>query len=125
MISRPGTWPEGPIGLVPMLLLPATSTARRSLLSSQAPSAVAMAFSMIVEMTSLTPRRTLSSPAIAAHPAPTSTATKMISAMCSGAGRVTAPPTAAAVSAARRYWPSTPMLKRFILNPIATASADR
>jgi len=29
-----------------------------------------------------------------------------------------------AISAANRYWPSTPMLKRFILNPTATAVAD-
>ena len=86
---------------------------------------MAIAFSMIVEITSLTPRVTLSTPAIAAQSAPTSTATTTMSAMCSGAGSTTAPPTAAAISAASRYWPSTPMLNRFIRNPIATATADR
>ena len=40
------------------------------------------------------------------------------------AGNVTAAPAAAASTAAIRYWPLTPMLNRFILNPIATASAD-
>ena len=86
---------------------------------------VAMKFSMIVEMTSLTPRVTLSRPAMPAHMAPTNMATAMTRPMCSGAGRTTAPPTAAASIAASRYWPSTPMLNRFILKPIATATADR
>ncbi len=86
---------------------------------------VAMKFSMIVEMTSLTPRVTLSRPAIPAQKAPTAMATTTISATWSGGGSVTAPPTAAASIAARRYWPSTPMLNRFILNPMATAIADR
>ena len=83
-----------------------------------------MKFSMIVEMTSLTPRVTLRSAAIAAHRPPTMTATRMIT-TCSAAGSAHAPPAAAASIAARRYWPSTPMLNRFIRNPIATASADR
>ena len=34
-------------------------------------------------------------------------------------------PTTAAVNAASRYWPSTPMLNRFIRKPMATARADR
>jgi len=38
---------------------------------------------------------------------------------------VTAAPTTAATTAAIRYWPSTPMLNRFIRNPIATATAAR
>ncbi len=86
---------------------------------------VAMKFSMIVEMTSLTPRVTLSRPAIPAQNAPTSIATARIRPTCSTGGRATAPPTAAASIAARRYWPSTPMLNRFILKPMATAMADR
>ena len=45
--------------------------------------------------------------------------------MCSRPGRSTAPPTAAATNAARRYWPSTPMLNRFIRKPMATASAGQ
>ena len=36
-----------------------------------------------------------------------------------------APATAADSMAANRYWPSTPMLNRFILKPMATATADR
>ena len=31
------------------------------------------------------------------------------------------PPTCAATNAASRYWPSTPMLNRFMRNPIAAA----
>jgi hypothetical protein len=84
-----------------------------------------MKFSMIVEMTSLTPRVTLSTAAIPAHIAPTSTAVSSVTNTCSGAGNETAPPTAAANSAASRYCPSTPMLNRFIRKPIATATADR
>ena len=106
-----------------MLLLPATGTA--TLRRKKATRPVAMAFSMIVEMTSLTPRVALSRPARPAHMPPTSTATRTITSWCSPVGSVTAPPTQAAVIAARRYWPSTPMLNRFIRNPIATASADR
>ncbi len=80
---------------------------------------------MIVEMTSLTPRVTLSSPAMPAHIAPTVIATRMVSPMCSGAGSATLPAKAAARIAASRYCPSTPMLNRFIRKPIATAIADR
>lgn len=87
--------------------------------------AVAMAFSMIVETTSLTPRVTLRTPAIPAHIAPTIIAVRMISGIWRAPGRVSAPPTAAAKKAARRYWPSTPMLKRFIRKPTATARPAR
>ncbi len=121
----PGTRPDSGIGLVPMLLLPAIGSASRSALSSHATMPVAIVLSMIVEMTSLTPRVTLRIAAIPAHIAPTSIATRMISPTCSGAGRDTAPPTAAASIAASRYCPSTPMLNRFIRKPMATAIADR
>ena len=77
---------------------------------------------MIVEITSLTPRVTLSTPAMPAHSAPTTIATSMMNVTWSGAGSSTAAPAAAAMSAAIRYWPSTPMLNRPILNPIATAT---
>ena len=62
--------------------------------------------------------------AIAAHAAPTTTATSMMKVTWNSAGNVTAAPAPAASNAAIKYWPCTPMLNRFILNPIATASAD-
>ena len=74
-------------------------------------------------MTSLTPRRFLSTAATPAHMAPTAMATATMSATCRTEGRATFPPTYAANRAARRYCPSTPMLNRFILKPIATATA--
>ena len=37
------------------------------------------------------------------------------------AGSQACPPTTAAAKAAMRYWPSTPMLNRFIRKPMATA----
>ena len=40
-------------------------------------------------------------------------------------GSFIAPPAMAATTAAKRYWPSTPMLNRFIWKPMATASPDR
>ena len=79
---------------------------------------------MIVEMTSLTPRYALSTAAIPAQPAPTSTATMMITIVCSTGGRVSAPPTIAATHAASRNWPSMPMLNSFIWKPMAAASAE-
>ena len=39
-------------------------------------------------------------------------------------GRVAAPANEAAANDATRYWPSTPMLNRFIRNPIAAASPE-
>jgi hypothetical protein len=60
-----------------------------------------------------------------AHAMPTSIAVRRMTARWSGAGSVTAAPTAAATSAASRYWPSTPMLNRFILKPMATATPAR
>lgn len=80
---------------------------------------------MIVETTSLTPRVVFRNPAMPAQKAPTSIATMTIRAIWNGPGRLRLAPTSAATIAASRYWPSTPMLKRFILNPIATASAAR
>lgn len=85
----------------------------------------AMAFSMIVVITSLTPRVVFSRPAMPDQSAPTSIAMTMSRMIWIAPGRAMAPPTAAAANAARRYWPSTPMLKRFIRKPMATASADR
>ncbi len=84
-----------------------------------------MKFSMIVEMTSLTPRRTLSSATSPAHAAPASIATRMVAACRSPLGSDTDPANAPANIAASRYWPSTPMLNRFIRKPMATATADR
>ena len=49
-----------------------------------------MKLSMIVEITSLTPRVTLSTPAIEAHAAPTTIATSMMKLTWNGAGSVTA-----------------------------------
>ena len=60
-------------------------------------SAVAIAFSMIVEMTSLTPRVALSRPAMPAHIAPTSMATRTMTSDVQRAGqRRRSPPTTAA-----------------------------
>ena len=89
---------------------------------------VAIEFSMIVLITSLTPRVTLSSAAMPAQNAPTAIATMRVIAIRSGPGRMlmkAAPATAADSIAASRYWPSTPMLNRFILKPMATATAAR
>ena len=89
---------------------------------------VAMAFSMMVLITSLTPRVTFSSAAIPAQAAPTAIATISVMAIRRKPGSddiQAAPATAAASIAASRYWPSTPMLNRFILKPMATATAAR
>ena len=58
---------------------------------------------------------------MAAYAAPTTMATRMMNRTCSGAGRLTAAPAAAAISAPSRYCPSAPMLNRPILKPRATA----
>ncbi len=71
---------------------------------------VAMELSMIVEITSLTPRHTFKIAAMAAHAAPTATATTMMNVTCTTGVNDTAAPAAAASTAAMRYWPSTPML---------------
>ena len=68
-----------------MSLLPATWT--DALRSRNATSAVAIALSMIVEITSLTPRVTLSTAATPAHIAPTSIATMIVRTMLSNAGQ--------------------------------------
>src|SRR2546426_7059463 len=84
----------------------------------------AMKFSMIVEMTSLTPRVTFRNPATPAQAAPTAMPTSRMTVMWMGGGRCRSGPTAAAMNTANRYWPSTPMLNRFILKPMATARAE-
>ena len=85
---------------------------------------MAMALSMIVEITSLMPRLTFNTPATPEYAAPTVIPTSRIKATCSGAGNRTTPPTSAATKAASRYWPSTPMLNRFMRNPIAAAMPE-
>ena len=78
---------------------------------------------MIVEITSFTPRVTLSTPAIAAHAPPTTIATSDDEQHVQRRRQATiAAADGRGADAARRYWPSTPMLNRFILNPIATAT---
>ena len=84
-----------------------------------------MALSMIVEITSLTPRVVRRMPAIPAHAAPASMATMIAAMVFSLPGSQAAPAKAAAAKAATRYWPSTPMLNRFIRNPIAAATPER
>jgi hypothetical protein len=49
----------------------------------------------------------------------------MITTVCRTGGSTHAPPTIAATQAARRNWPSTPMLNSFIWKPSATANPDR
>ena len=85
----------------------------------------ATTLSRIVEMTSLTPRVTLSTAATPAQAAPIVTATSRTSGICSAIGRSTAAPTEAASSAASAYWPSTPMLNSAMRKPIATATPAR
>ena len=85
----------------------------------------AIAFSMIVEMTSLTPRVTRKIPAMPAHSAPTAIATRMAATVLSLPGSQASPANAAAAKPASRYWPSTPMLNRFIRKPIAAATPER
>jgi len=80
---------------------------------------------MIVLITSDTPRPTFRKPAMAAQRAPVTMATRIDTTMFSQPGRKCAPANTAAANDAIRYWPSTPMLNRFILNPIATATAER
>ena len=80
---------------------------------------------MIVEITSLTPRVTLRTPAMPAQIEPTSIATTSPSTTLRKPGRIAAPTTIAAAYDAIWYWPSTPMLNRFIRKPMAAARADR
>ncbi len=124
-VGRPGTQAETANGGVVRLLLPGAMTPNRPVPSNQAMSPVATWLSMIVEITTLTPRRTCSQPAIAAHAAPTASATPTTIASWRAAGRATAAPTTAAAKAARRYCPSIPMLNRRRWNPIAAANPAR
>ena len=80
---------------------------------------------MIVLITSLTPRPTFRIPAMPAQIAPVAIATRIATMMFSQPGRKCAPANTAAAKDAIRYWPSTPMLNRFILKPMATATAER
>ena len=86
-----------------------------------------MALSMIVEMTSLTPRVDLrSTPAMPAHATPTSIATRRMTARCRTRRERERPRRRRRrSSAASRYWPSTPMLNRFILKPIGDGDGRR
>ena len=122
-----GNNPESSIGSVPrsLELKFSGSGACHSRCSQAIKPVTAMAFSMIVETTSLTPRVVLSTPAIPAYSEPVIIATTMMTKMCNTAGRLINPPTWAAIRKAMRYWPSTPMLNRFIRKPIAAAVADR
>lgn len=83
-----------------------------------------MALSMIVAITSETPRPTLSSPAMPAQMAPDAIATSSATAMFSQPGSQPWPAKTAAAKDATRYCPSTPMLNRFIRKPMATATAE-
>ena len=78
---------------------------------------------MIVEITSLTPRATLSQAAIPAHAAPTNIAVRIVRVIEITFGSCKLLATTAAASEPKIYCPLTPMLKRFILNPIETANA--
>ena len=77
---------------------------------------------MIVAMTTLTLRVTFRIAANNAHVPPTITATRKTNATWIGGGSDTSAPAQPAINVARRYWPFEPMLNRFILNPIATAT---
>ncbi len=79
---------------------------------------------MMVDTTTLTLRVTLRMAAINAHDPPTVIATTNTNGTCSSGGRLTSAPAQPATSAARMYWPFEPMLNRFILNPIATATPE-
>ena len=85
---------------------------------------VAMMLSMSVEITSLMPRLTFSTPATPLYVAPTVMPTSKITATWSGAGRSMMPPTWAATNAASRYCPSTPMLNSLMRKPIAAAMPE-
>ena len=124
-VSKPGMRPDTGIVAVVMLLLPTSWTARRRGLSRNTMIPVAIPLSMIVLITSLTPRQALRAPAIAAQAAPTTTATRIVSPTWSGAGRTTAPPTTAAKNTASRYCPSMPMLNSSIRKPMAAAIPAR
>ena len=85
----------------------------------------AIALSMIVEITSLTPRVVRSRPAIPAQRAPTTIAMTKVAKTLRKPGSRAAPAKVAATYDASVYWPSTPMLNRPIRKPIAAATAER
>lgn len=124
-MSMPGNQPDSEISPVVRLFEPSGWTPKFFGRISQATSEVAMAFSMIVETTSETPRVVLRMPMMPYQKAPVNIATSTITRMCSGPGSSIEAPTRAETIAASRYWPSTPMLNRFIRKPTATARAAR
>ena len=125
--SRPSTMsgiqPLDGIGLV-LTFRSLVESSRKNSLKRKSRTARAIELSMIVEITSLTPRFTFNSAAMEAHAAALPMATARMRITWSTAGRVNAAPTTAANRVATLYWPSTPMLNRFILNPMATATAE-
>ena len=93
--------------------------------SSQETTPVAIELSMIELMTSETPRVTLSTAMMPAQAAPTSIASTRAPMTLRKPGSQPWPAKSAAAKAATRYWPSTPMLNRFIRKPMATAIPER
>ena len=88
--------------------------------------AAAIELSMIVVTTSWAPDHAFKAPGIQPHAAPAAIPASRAAVMAIGAGAVArAAPTPAAAVAARRNWPSPPMLKSPALKPIPTASPPR
>ena len=104
--------------------LPVVLSTRKKESKAHATKLNATKFNMMVEITSLTPRLTFSQPAKPAQIAPVAMATTRQKRMCNGAGKSTAAPATAVAKSATLICPSTPMLKRFILKPMATAAAE-
>ncbi len=123
MSFQPSSCEDSGIVLVPIALEPAVRTATFS--SSHDTTPVAMALSMIVEMTSETPRLTFRYAAMLAQNPPATIATTIATRMLRTPGSHAWPAKSAAANDPTRYCPSTPILNRFILNPTATAIADR
>ena len=97
-----GNQAEGGNSLVLTSNTPGALSAVKKLSKAQATKLKATKLSMIVEMTSLTPRLTFSQPANAAQMAPDAIATTREKRMCNGAGRSTAAPATAVASSATR-----------------------
>ena len=89
-------------------------------------SAAAIELSMIVVTTSWAPDHAFRAPGIQPQNAPAAIPARTAAVIATGAGAVArAAPTPAAAVAARRNWPSPPMLKRPALKPIPTARPPR
>ena len=123
MSASPPRRDDSGIGCVEIVLLPGCLTATLS--SSHCTTPVAIALSMIVLITSEMPRFTLRYAAMPAQMPPATIATTRVSSTLSGPGNHAWPAKRAPAKAAMRYCPSTPMLKRFIRKPTATATAER